>query len=348
MWRCSATTTTTSVDHETLRFARPAARVFSTPLGRRFPALAELPRTVLAVHPTPVQAVRLSEGETLWVKRDDDAGRALGGNKVRALEFLLAAAGREHEVVTVGGLGSTHALATAVYARRLGAEATVIRWPQEMNPQARRVAATIDEIATRRIEAGSVVEAYLRAALLRLRRRTYWVPAGGSSPLGVLGHVNAALELLEQVDAGLLPRPARVVVPLGTGGTAAGLVLGFAAARAEIEVVGVRVVPRIVANRGHVLRLVRRASRLIARYTGERVSLARARFRISHEHYGGAYGRETAAGRAALERFAPEGIGLDATYSAKACVAALEEARDSRALFWVTFDGRWLTHADAR
>ncbi|MCA7081928.1 pyridoxal-phosphate dependent enzyme, partial [Staphylococcus aureus] len=73
----------------------------------------------------------------------------------------------------------------------------------------------------------------------------HFVPAGGTSPLGILGHVAGALELARQVDEGLLPPPARVVLPLGSGGTTAGLVLGLAIAGIDAEVVGVQVVPRV-------------------------------------------------------------------------------------------------------
>ena len=65
---------------------------------------------------------------------------------------------------------------------------------------------------------------------MRLTRAAQYIPLGGSTPLGTLGHVNAALELADQVERGELPLPGRVVVPLGSGGTAAGLALGFAIA----------------------------------------------------------------------------------------------------------------------
>src|SRR5256885_1804915 len=75
--------------------------------------------------------------------------------------------------------------------------------------------------------ARGVAAAAAPAPLPRRRPHTVFVPLGGSTPLGTLGHVNAALELAEQVAAGALPEPAAVVVPLGSGGTAAGLLLGL-------------------------------------------------------------------------------------------------------------------------
>src|SRR5919199_4114314 len=108
-----------------------------------------------------------------------------------------------------------------------------------MNADAERVAARLTEAADVAVRTRHPAEAVLRAWLRRLRPRTHWVPAGGSSPLGALGHVNAALELAEQVRRGHRPAPARLVVPFGTGGTAAGLALGLALAGLEATVVAV-------------------------------------------------------------------------------------------------------------
>src|SRR4029434_5777652 len=111
-------------------------------------------------------------------------------------------------------------------------------------------------------------------------------PLGGSNPLGTLGHVNAALELAAQVDAGQLPHPVRLVVALGSGRTAAGLALGFAIAGMETTVLGVRVGPRIGANRWRVLRLVEQTRQLIARYIGRAPPAVRGdRLVVSHDLY---------------------------------------------------------------
>jgi D-cysteine desulfhydrase len=154
------------------------------------------------------------------------------------------------------------------------------------------------------------------------------------------------LELAEQVARGELPAPARVVVPLGSGGTAAGLALGLAIAGLHTTIAAVRVAPRIVTGRRRVLRLARATSSLIERITGERVArVTRERVEVVHEEYGGAYGRVLpAAVEAATLMREAVGARLDHTYSAKALAAALRIARQSEdsTLFWVTFDGRWM------
>lgn len=280
-------------------------------------------------------------GGRLWIKREDLGGTRYGGNKVRALEFLLAGVGPGDEVLTVGGVGSTHALATATYAASLGARTTVVRWRQHMNPDAESSGSRC-LAAARCIDVGSPVTGMALAAGIRLTRRVRWIPPGGTSPLGMLGHVDAALEFAGQARRGELPAPRRVVVPLGSGGTAAGLALGFAIAGLDVVVEAVRVVPRIVANHRRVRSLAARCARLIERHCGEPVGRpSKGAVRVVGSEYGGAYGRPTPAGTAAARWLRDlGGPPVDATYSAKALAAALAEWPAEGLVFWLTFDGR--------
>ena len=321
---------------------------FTLPLIDRYPRLASIPRARLATLPTPVEALRDAAADgSLWIKRDDLSGEQFGGNKIRALEFLLGPVRPGDTVLTIGGEGSTHVLATAYHAARLGAATHAIRWRHEMNPVAEVVAARARALSAEVTTTRTVVGTMLRAGWRRVAdRRAHWIPMGGSSPLGTLGHVNAGLELACQIRDGLLPEPRQVIVPLGTGGTAAGLALGFAIAGLPITVVGARIGPRIGANRTRVMRLARATATLMRRASGERVpELAPASVRVVHDVYGGGYGRVLPAGDAAARQLEGwRGIALDATYSAKAFAAAIALHRSNEAptLFWLTFDGRAL------
>jgi D-cysteine desulfhydrase len=208
---------------------------------------------------------------------------------------------------------------------------------------ARRIGKEADEVRAAR----SVAGAYWRVLRMRIARDVCWVPAGGTSALGILGHVDAALELARQIDAGECPVPTRIVVPLGSGGTAAGLALGLELAGLPTRVVAVRVVSRLVANRGRVLRLAGRAARLIERLApAARVPrLSRERVQVAEGYFGGAYGRETNEGRSAAERFLSEyrPASLEPSYTAKAFAAALAACDGQTTLFWLTFDSRWLS-----
>jgi D-cysteine desulfhydrase len=304
------------------------------PLIDRYPGLERLPRVALRTGPTPIERA----DERLWIKRDDLTANPVGGNKVRALELLLGQFRRGDRIVTGGSRGSTHVLATLVHARALGMEIDAASWPQDMNDVARAVDERLDREMHRRHFRSPVTAAmWLTWQSWRGRRI---IPAGGTSALGILGQVNAGFELAEQVRSGQLPRPERVVVPLGTGGTLAGLALGFELAGLKTKLVGARVVPKVIARLSRVRRLIGDARRLIERTA--QVTLrpsAETELEVAEGVYGGAYGRPLPGAPAKT----PTGIPLDATYSAKAFVAAIDAAREADTLFWLTFDSRWMT-----
>ncbi|MGH7625535.1 MAG: 1-aminocyclopropane-1-carboxylate deaminase/D-cysteine desulfhydrase [Gemmatimonadaceae bacterium] len=312
------------------------------PLFRRFPALQQVAHVSLGTFPSPVMHVDgLSDAPPIWIKRDDLNAAPFGGNKVRSLEFLLARVRAGDTVLTLGGEGSTHVLMTALLAGTMGARTSAVLWRHEMNASARAVLARTrhecDVLATRSHAVSAMV-----AAWWRRRSAACSIPVGGATPTGMLGHVNAALELAEQVASGELSAPRSVVLPLGSGGTTAGLALGFAITGLDTTVIGVRVAPRIGSNHWRVMQLAQSCGDLITRLTGERVPrVDPRRVRVTHDASGGAYGRVLpAAHDAAIALEHRTGIHLDDTYSAKAWLAALHA--ESPVLFWLTFDGRIL------
>jgi D-cysteine desulfhydrase len=284
----------------------------------------------------------------MWIKRDDLNADACGGNKVRSLEFLLGGISSADTVVTIGGAGSNHVLSTIRHVEKLGAKAVAFRWTHDMNPAARAISAQIEAIVPTSILTRNTVLSLITARLHALKTRGRYIPIGGSTPVGILGHVNAALELDAQIRAGVLPKPEKIVLPLGSGGTTAGLLLGFAIAEQPIEIVGVRVGPRAFVHSRRVLSLAKRTAALIERITGDKPpSVDRRHLRVVHDFYGGAYGRPLVGAdqAAAILREAAH-VRLDDTYSAKAWTAALNESRSARGpvLFWLTFDSRCLTN----
>lgn len=284
--------------------------------------------------PTPLDAApalaRATGVDALWLKREDRSG----GNKVRGLEFLLAGATPDTVFVTVGGTGSSHCLATALHARRLGHRIVLAQFPQPDTDASRAVAAATTRAADLVIRAGSslglpwaVFRAWAHARRLGTPR---WIPGGGAHPRAVLGHLLAALELATQLAA----PPDTIVVPLGTGGTAAGIALGVAWLGWPTRVVAVRVAPRLVANRWRVLRLARAASRLLSNHALTiRNPQAASRVEVV-DGLGAGYGYPTPAGERARVIAAEHGLRLDPTYGAKA-FAAIPVMQ--RVVFWHTF-----------
>ncbi len=315
------------------------------------PAVGSLPRVALVHSPTPVLRLPLDGGGEMFIKRDDLSAPRFGGNKVRSLEFLLGSVRAGDVLITAGGVGSTHVLATAAHARARGAAVVAYRWRHHMHPVAHRVGEQSARLCARTHTSRTAVAAIGRAWLARLSGHGHWIPPGGTSPLGILGHVSAGLELAAQVARGTLPEPSRVVVPLGTGGTASGLALALRMAGLHTTVTAVRVAPPIVASRARVLQLARRTARLLERVGGQPLPRVCPRsVEVVRWAYGGAYGRPLpAATTAASFLLRTAGLTLDDSYSAKAFAVALDLARRGApgVLFWLTFDARWMHEPDA-
>ncbi|MEJ2214999.1 MAG: pyridoxal-phosphate dependent enzyme [Gemmatimonadota bacterium] len=319
----------------------------TTALFRRFPTLAErLPWLRLGSGVTPVERVQALPAD-LWVKRDDLTGPTYGGNKLRKLEFLLADARRRGagRLITGGGFGSHHVLATTVYGTRAGFPITAVLYPQQVTPHVREVLHAIHGLGADLRYCPHMVMLPASLRLARLARHgdsPYAVPPGGSSPVGALGYVSAGLELVEQVSAGTMPPPDHVHVAAGTLGTAAGLAIGFALGRLETRVVGVKIVPDYVANDRALGRLLRATLALLADVgLGNDLPSAdavAAGIELRSGYLGDGYGRPTPAGTAALERFSALGLGLDPTYTAKTAAAVLDAAASTPGvhLFWHT------------
>ncbi|MEZ4651342.1 MAG: pyridoxal-phosphate dependent enzyme [Candidatus Eisenbacteria bacterium] len=158
----------------------------------------------------PTRAHRLSRlsdelGIELWVKRDDETGTDLSGNKVRKLEYLLAEAQAESAdiVLTCGGIQSNHCRATALAARRLGMDSLLFLRGAE--PEAWTGNLLLDRLVgaeTRFITPAQYADrgALLASAAAELRaagRRPYVIPEGGSNALGSWGYVGLLAELLD-------------------------------------------------------------------------------------------------------------------------------------------------------
>lgn len=323
------------------------------PLVQRFPALERIAKADLGVAESPLEEWRLGGGESLWVKRDDLNTPVMAGNKVRALEYLLAEAVRKAgDVVTVGGVGSTHVLATSVHARRLGLTCRAWRWPHEENVISRLVAAEIERSCRSAPVVSNPVLAFGIARWRCFRDGAHWIPFGGTSPRGMLGQIAAGLEFARQIRSGLAGAPAPpslVFMPLGSGGTAAGLALGMSAGGLETRVVAVRCGPSVGVDSRWLESLGQRALRFLRQNGVSRAELPRWNPpEIVHDVYAGAYGRPFPPAQDLVDRVKKStGVDLDATYSAKACYAAWRRTRERSApgsvFFWNTFDARWIT-----
>lgn len=298
-------------------------------------------RILLGDYPTAVDRIGAlsTPRSTLWVKRDDLSSPLYGGNKVRKLELLLGAAraaGRSR-ILTIGAVGSHQVVATAVYGKRHGFAVEAILVAQPSSAHARlnlRVALAHGLVAT-------VAPAWaLAPPLLAMRweRDAYFIRLGGSSALGSIGFVDAARELAVQVEAGELAEPDVVFVAMGSGGTAAGLAVGFEQAGLRTRVIGVAISPPAPLLAHLARRLAVKTAALAGLPPAAGVRAAR-RIEVDGRWIGRGYGHPTAEAGAAMAEASAAGLTLDATYTAKGFAAALAHVREGEStnvLFWHT------------
>ena len=297
------------------------------------------PTTPLADLPTPlVLAARLAshlQASPIYVKMDADTGFALGGNKVRKLEFELAPeriAGVTC-LITAGGPQSNHCRVTAAFAARHGRRCVLVTQGPAPDPPTgnallhRLFGAEIELVADR----SERVPGMERVAD-RVRReggRPLIVPIGASTGLGSLGYARAAVELVHQLDA--LDDGCRETVlfsSTSSGGTLAGLLLGLALLRRpDVRLFGVSA----DAPAAELVETSTRLAREGAELLGVDPDLSTIPFHVADDQVGAGYGISTPASTAAIHTFGTlAGIVLDPTYTAKAAAGMIAWSAEGR------------------
>jgi len=326
-----------------------------------FPQLrGKLPWLSLGSFPTPVHDASLVVGAApgtgkLWLKRDDLSSPLYGGNKVRLLEPLLARAAERgaRGVYATGALGSSFVLATALHAPRAGLDARAICFHQELTADGEE----IWKAATSGIELVEIAHwSLLPLTTQRVRRaaaergeHVEILSQVGLSSEALFGYVGAGLELAQQIEAGECPLPERVVLPIGSAATSAGLLAGLSLARSlgvlpgALRLCAVRIAPWPLSRRGRVVSMAEGALRRLAELTGRPEHALPRRellpLELVTDQLGAGYAVPTAAGQAARATFARAGLPvLDDTYTAKAAahVLALVERTNGPTLLWCT------------
>jgi D-cysteine desulfhydrase len=340
------------------------------PLFQNYQKLAQkLPHIPLADLPTPVYKIGDSLGiENLYIKQDSVSAMEYGGNKIRKLEFLLGMAIRDErrEVMTFGCAGSNHALATSIYANKIGINAISMLIPQPNAYYIRKnllmgysVGAELHYYSSRKsLFIGKIFQLFVHK--IKTGQLPQIIPPGGSSPLGTIGFVNAAFELKQQIQNGSCPEPDYIYVALGTMGTAAGLILGLAAAGLKTKVICVRVVGESIANKPKLINLLRKTNVLLNESDPSFpiVQISKIAIEIRNEFFGGKYALFTREGVDAVDLVKKSaGIHLEETYTGKAFAALIHDAKNKRllnnkVLFWNTYNSidfsKFTNNADYR
>ena len=277
----------------------------------------------LGLFPTPLYRLpNLSRflGTNIWIKRDDLCGVALGGNKVRKLEYLLQDAKTQGYdlVMTTGQAQSNHAMLTAACALRLGMDCILVLKKRGVTARkGNQILNHLMGVEVRYMDTDSYEDIYREMDRLgeELGRKVYKIPCGGSNALGTLGYIDCMKEIAQSgvhFD--------HLVCACGSGGTAAGCVLG-----AKIHLPETKVMCSMVDDDEFdviVPRLMREATELLDISVEIPVP-------DLVELWGPGYSIPSEEGNEAIELMMKlEGIVLDTCYTGKAFAGLVRRARE--------------------
>lgn len=298
--------------------------------------LPSFPKLELLGAPTPLEHLpRLSDylGRDIFIKRDDFTPVALGGNKLRKLEFLAADALRQGAdvLLTAGAIQSNHVRQTAAVAAKLGLKCVALL----ENPLAtassnylsngNRLLLDLMDAEVVMVDALHDPAAQLEEQATRLEVqgfRPYIVPVGGSNALGALGYVECAQEMAHQIEG--VVDFAAVVVASGSAGTHAGLAVGLEVLMPETELVGVTVSRKAADQRPKVVAIQQQLAASLE-------LTAAAPITLWDEYFGPQYGMPNEEGMEAIKLLARlEGIFLDPVYTGKAMAGLIDGIAQKR------------------
>ena len=274
------------------------------------------------------------DGPTIYIKRDDCTGLATGGNKTRKLEFLIGEAIDQgaDTVITQGAVQSNHARQTAAAAAKFGLKCKILlerRVPDTADSYERTGNVLLGRMFGAELEfrpSGTDMNGAARDLAEQVREaggKPYFIPGGGSNPVGALGYVSCALELLRQADDRGL-RIDRLVHATGSAGTQAGLVVGIEGSDGGIPIYGIS-----VRNpRDKQEEIVHDLAVETAAYVGIKGEISRASVVANSDYVGPGYGQPTPEMVEAVNLLArTEGILLDPVYSGKGMAGLIGEIR---------------------
>ncbi|WP_312268106.1 D-cysteine desulfhydrase [Pseudescherichia sp.] len=298
--------------------------------------LTRFPRLEFIGAPTPMEYLpRFSDylGREIYIKRDDVTPMALGGNKLRKLEFLAADALREgaDTLITAGAIQSNHVRQTAAVAAKLGLhcvallENPIATRAENYLTNGNRLLLDLFNAQVEMCDALTDPVAQLGELATRIEAqgfRPYVIPVGGSNALGALGYVESALEIAQQCEGAVAL--SSIVVASGSAGTHAGLAVGLEQLMPEAELIGVTVSrkrdeqkPKVVALQQAV------ASELEVEATADIV--------LWDDYFAPGYGTPNEEGMEAIKLLARlEGILLDPVYTGKAMAGLIDGINQNR------------------
>jgi 1-aminocyclopropane-1-carboxylate deaminase/D-cysteine desulfhydrase-like pyridoxal-dependent ACC family enzyme len=329
---------------------------------KEFPGLQnKIPYISLGQFPTPVKKLE-SLGNYLGVKnlyfKDDGISAPFfGGNKIRKLEFLLADVlySGAKSIITIGDAGSNCVSAALVQAKRVGFKDVYCLLGPQLNAPYLRRNLLVD------LFYGGIIRYYESEEKLKEEiwkfsdklqsegKNPYIITWGGSCPVGFLGYMNAAFELKEQISQGLLPEPDYIYIPLGSAGTAGGLILGAQLAGLKSKIIPVAISGKNGDAYYRTERLAERINEAVDFFVNLSDTFPDNKFSHSDlEHRNNfancSYAQVTDEVSSSLQKlYELGGVKLEGTYTGKALtvmfsdIASKKDLKEKNILFWNTF-----------
>ncbi|AVY98564.1 D-cysteine desulfhydrase [Lelliottia sp. WB101] len=298
--------------------------------------LTRFPRLEFIGAPTPLEYLpRFSDylGRDIFIKRDDVTPMAMGGNKLRKLEFLAADALREgaDTLITAGAIQSNHVRQTAAVAAKLGLNCVALlenpigTRAENYLTNGNRLLLDLFNVQIEMCDALTDPAAQLEEMATRVEAqgfRPYVIPVGGSNALGALGYVESALEIAQQCEGAV--SLSSVVVASGSAGTHAGLAVGLEQLMPDVELIGVTVSRSIADQKPKVVTLQQAVAQQLD-------VQAKADILLWDDYFAPGYGTPNEEGLEAIKLLARlEGILLDPVYTGKAMAGLIDGITQKR------------------
>ncbi|WBW63030.1 MULTISPECIES: D-cysteine desulfhydrase [Klebsiella] len=298
--------------------------------------LTRFPRLELIGAPTPLEYLpRLSDhlGREIFIKRDDVTPLAMGGNKLRKLEFLAADALREgaDTLITAGAIQSNHVRQTAAVAAKLGLHCVALlenpigTRAENYLTNGNRLLLDLFNTQVEMCDALTQPNVQLEELATRIEAqgyRPYVIPVGGSNALGALGYVESALEIAQQCEGAV--ELSSIVVASGSAGTHAGLAVGLEQLMPGAELIGVTVSRKAADQLPKVVALQQAVANSLELQ-------ATAGIQLWDDYFAPGYGTPNDEGMEAVKLLAQlEGILLDPVYTGKAMAGLIDGINQKR------------------
>jgi len=280
----------------------------------------------LAQTPTPLHEI-IFEGKSFLIKRDDLTGCELSGNKVRKLEYILEDAKRKKAdiIFTCGGEQSNHARATTIAAKKIELNTKLFLWGKEKSNSNgnlflnKMYGTQIEYLNKDDYDKVNEIMFDKRMELLKKKKNAYVIPEGGSTTLGIWGYIDFIDELKKQID---LKSIESIIAASGSGGTAAGMLVGAAINKLNLKIVAVNVLYSKEVIKKKILQLAEGCVldyKINCKINSENLIILDGYSNEGYKHI-------TQSKIKLIKKFAAEtGILLDPAYTGKAFVAYFEK-----------------------